>query len=299
MPLPKDAPLSDWIHDFVHSSNPQFDGKSKAERIKMATGAYYGQHKESIQHALNNVLEAVSADDTMATISTIGTEAPGLQTPAPKYGKKSKKAKMDCSMKESYKPVHLGKLNADKAKNKADWMSKFEDHVVKLNPKHRGKIDWNSATHLHNLGKDHIEAAEQYVRNRTDESVNLVEMSHRKLKDYLAKLGHVLHDPEMSKKKKEKHMEGGKKAFKKLNDSDGVMKTSDEVEEGIKYADLTAHQLHADMAATSAENLRKKILAAGGNPESDPAYREALNKERYHGTDVGRMVQGRRIMRRP
>lgn len=35
-------PTGDWIHDFVHSDNPKFAGKSKKERIRMALGAKYG-----------------------------------------------------------------------------------------------------------------------------------------------------------------------------------------------------------------------------------------------------------------
>lgn len=34
-------PASKWIHDFVHSENPKFAGKSKKERIQQALGAYY------------------------------------------------------------------------------------------------------------------------------------------------------------------------------------------------------------------------------------------------------------------
>lgn len=30
-----------YIHDFVHSDNPKFEGKSKKERIKQALAAYY------------------------------------------------------------------------------------------------------------------------------------------------------------------------------------------------------------------------------------------------------------------
>ena len=44
--LSKDASVGDWIHDFVHSDNPKFAGKSKAERKKMALGAYYGKQNE-------------------------------------------------------------------------------------------------------------------------------------------------------------------------------------------------------------------------------------------------------------
>ena len=41
---PKD-PLEKWIHDFVHSDDKRFEGKSKEERIRMATGAYYAAQK--------------------------------------------------------------------------------------------------------------------------------------------------------------------------------------------------------------------------------------------------------------
>lgn len=37
--------IKTWIDDFIKSDDPQFDGKSKEERIKMAIGAYYGSQK--------------------------------------------------------------------------------------------------------------------------------------------------------------------------------------------------------------------------------------------------------------
>ncbi|MCK9532513.1 MAG: hypothetical protein M0R77_18530 [Gammaproteobacteria bacterium] len=40
-----------YIDDFVHSKNKRFAGKSKAQRIKMAKGAYYGATKESVNEA--------------------------------------------------------------------------------------------------------------------------------------------------------------------------------------------------------------------------------------------------------
>jgi DNA-binding transcriptional regulator YiaG len=46
--MKKDATAGDWIHDFVHSDNPKFSGKSKAERKKMALGAYYAKQNEEI-----------------------------------------------------------------------------------------------------------------------------------------------------------------------------------------------------------------------------------------------------------
>jgi len=47
--LKKDASAGDWIHDFVHSDNPKFAGKSKAERKKMALGAYYAKQNEEVE----------------------------------------------------------------------------------------------------------------------------------------------------------------------------------------------------------------------------------------------------------
>ena len=47
--LSADAPASEWIDDFIKSDAPQFKGKSKKERIKMALGAYYGaQQNEEV-----------------------------------------------------------------------------------------------------------------------------------------------------------------------------------------------------------------------------------------------------------
>ena len=53
--LSKDASAGDWIHDFVHSDNPKFAGKSKAERKKMALGAYYGKKNEEVNEGLKSV----------------------------------------------------------------------------------------------------------------------------------------------------------------------------------------------------------------------------------------------------
>ena len=43
--LSKDASAGAWIHDFVHSDNPKFAGKSKEERKKQALAAHYAKQK--------------------------------------------------------------------------------------------------------------------------------------------------------------------------------------------------------------------------------------------------------------
>lgn len=50
--LSKDAAAAEWIHDFIHSDNPKFDGKSKEKRKQMALAAYYSkQRNEEVQKA--------------------------------------------------------------------------------------------------------------------------------------------------------------------------------------------------------------------------------------------------------
>lgn len=46
--LSKDASAGEYIHDFVHSDNPKFAGKSKEERKKQALAAYYAQKNEEV-----------------------------------------------------------------------------------------------------------------------------------------------------------------------------------------------------------------------------------------------------------
>jgi cation transport regulator ChaB len=46
--LPADANAAAYIHDFVNSSDPRFKDKSKAERIQMALGAYYGKREPDL-----------------------------------------------------------------------------------------------------------------------------------------------------------------------------------------------------------------------------------------------------------
>ena len=46
--LSKSAPAGKWISDFVNSDNPKFAGKSKAERKRMALGAYYAKQNEEV-----------------------------------------------------------------------------------------------------------------------------------------------------------------------------------------------------------------------------------------------------------
>ena len=69
--LGKDASAGDWIHDFVHSDNPKFKGKSKAMRKKMALAAYYAKQR-------NEEVEQIDEMDKSQPSSSRGAE--GLPT---------------------------------------------------------------------------------------------------------------------------------------------------------------------------------------------------------------------------
>jgi hypothetical protein len=63
-------PVETWITDFVKSTNPKFEGKSKKERIKMALGAHY---------AAQNKNESVSdLRDNRIIELTVGAQHPGV-----------------------------------------------------------------------------------------------------------------------------------------------------------------------------------------------------------------------------
>jgi len=54
--MAKDASAGDYIHDFIHSDNPKFAGKSKAKRKEMALAAYYSKkNEEAVNEGLKDV----------------------------------------------------------------------------------------------------------------------------------------------------------------------------------------------------------------------------------------------------
>ena len=60
---------------------------------------------------------------------------------------------------------HFAQTKADK---QADWLARFSDAVVTLEPRHAGRIDWDTAKHLFFSGMTVSDAAGQYVRNRQE-----------------------------------------------------------------------------------------------------------------------------------
>jgi hypothetical protein len=85
--LSKDASAGDYIHDFIHSDNPKFAGKSKAERKKMALGAYYGKQNEEA--------------DANCTTDTLAGRLPGGKINSFKSYKKKLKGDLESDPEEN------------------------------------------------------------------------------------------------------------------------------------------------------------------------------------------------------
>lgn len=47
--------------------------------------------------------------------------------------------------------------------SKANWLACFENYVVRARPDFAGKIDWDSAVHIYNLGLTARDAAGKYL----------------------------------------------------------------------------------------------------------------------------------------
>jgi hypothetical protein len=121
--LSKNASAGDWIHDFVHSDNPKFAGKSKAERKKMALGAYYGAQKEAYD---------VNSDDAITTDTLAGRVSGGKSNSFQSFKSRVKSLDKegdgsvkdaDCAMpdetsaRDSIKAKETNNLDPQKVKN--------------------------------------------------------------------------------------------------------------------------------------------------------------------------------------
>lgn len=141
--LSKDATAGDWIHDFVHSDNPKFKGKSKAERKKMALGAYYAKQNEEKDYGTHGSDKEEEGEDVRLIKKMVKKDAlkkeeveqvdecgmvPTPQAPEETPARKSIKAKEEheevkpasIHAKESFEEEHgIGRDIADK-KEKMD-----------------------------------------------------------------------------------------------------------------------------------------------------------------------------------
>lgn len=80
--LSKDAKAGEWIHDFVHSDNPKFAGKSKQKRKEMALAAYYAKQRNEEVELTEDVLKHVAGKHGW----TVKQNTYGAELKHPKHG---------------------------------------------------------------------------------------------------------------------------------------------------------------------------------------------------------------------
>lgn len=87
--LSKNADASAWIHDFVHSDNPKFAGKSVKKRQKMALAAYYAKQRNEeveLQEAYEEIKVHSKDGKHIGTITHGKYQSVAYAHPTTKFG---------------------------------------------------------------------------------------------------------------------------------------------------------------------------------------------------------------------
>jgi hypothetical protein len=126
--LSKDAEASDWIKDFVHSTNPKFEGKSKEERIKMALGAYYAQARRKQQTEEVEQIDELSKS-TLASYAKKATKDARMQQSIGKDFEASANKSRKPSMKDAAQS--LSNKYKSKSRSREAGIGKAIDRLTK------------------------------------------------------------------------------------------------------------------------------------------------------------------------
>ncbi len=124
--LNKASTASDFIHDFINSKNPKFDGKSKKERQKMALAAYYAKQKK--EEAIDPKM-AIEAGASTTNVLSIPDSLEEKETPEERKRKDAIFAAVKKRIDDSkYKPVpndnpRFGKVKA----HEYSWQNQKEE----------------------------------------------------------------------------------------------------------------------------------------------------------------------------
>lgn len=101
-------PAGKYIHDFVHSDNPKFAGKSKAKRIQMALAASYAAKGKS----RNEEVEQVDEIDMSKTLDAFNKNRPAhSQAKVDTRSVAQRKAETDTKLAAQKKPFSPTKMS--------------------------------------------------------------------------------------------------------------------------------------------------------------------------------------------
>jgi hypothetical protein len=86
--LSKNSKAGTWIHDFVHSDNPKFAGKSQAKRKEMALAAYYAKQRneEVVNEESKDIKVHSDAGKHIGTITHGKYQSVAYAHPTTKFG---------------------------------------------------------------------------------------------------------------------------------------------------------------------------------------------------------------------
>jgi hypothetical protein len=267
----KDDPYEKALKAFLKKNKPvvgKYHGPRKDERLNKVTA------REDFENHLDDLLiESAQWDRTVSTLKNgefkkfeHDVVVAGKHYKVPVFVGKSKggcvkqfRDEMTCkkhsssdSMDESFR---VAPKKFQKAAARASWMKDFEDHVTKHAPEHTGKIDWDTATYLHNSGHEAKAAAEKYVSNRKTVKEDV---SIRKAKRNVNQL--------ISKAKK-----SPQSGFK------GYGKTMDDKKKAITRKDLTQEETISEL---SAQVVKSYAGAAEKDFRANPTKKRAVGIKR-------------------
>jgi len=248
--LGKDADAGDYIHDFIHSKNSKFAGKSKEMRKKMALGAYYGKHNESVDVTdYNPKSQGGTRKELLAKYSKSGD---------PKHAEAARKAGATQSELKSARGLdsmfgHRGgvdKLGIKKEEVKDEYARKVDKYLKK-------KYNKEEVEELDELSKGTLnsymdKAKDRYVKHASSTSTS----------DHVANVKSVKYAKNMLKAKEK----GGK--FSEDVELDEANKAN---KESKKDFDARQARLAAASKASVEDPLRLKRLS------SIPGYTAAMD----------------------
>jgi hypothetical protein len=160
--MSKDASAGDYIHDFIHSDNPKFAGKSDAKRKEMALAAYYSKkNEETVQEGLKDF-----AKKSFKAL-TGGSDKDHLdRLKKDMYGGSEVKYAAKTLVKHAKDPLGLKKEETETVEEGWDDMVKDAKDKVKSGPKPSGGSGVKQGTRYG--GSKQKEKPEQDVKEATD-----------------------------------------------------------------------------------------------------------------------------------
>ena len=212
--LKASAPTAEWIHDFVHSENPKFAGKSRKERINMALGAAYAAKRneevEQIEELSKDTLDSFIKKSKETYKDVPDTKKGNRLRNTLKAASKSDAKNEEVELKESYEEAeeHLSKANdADAKGDKMGYHYHMADHHDALSQWHESK--GRSAT-----ADKHAEKADYHSDKYTEHANGMHEAMNPAQQAAIAIA---------IKKKKKKMMEADETLNEKFWDNEGEM----------------------------------------------------------------------------